>query len=269
MKKVVALLLVIVLILGVAGPAAAKAVLSNAVSKTLPTSASENVKMHNRDEILTLSDEIQNLMAEAGEALKKVDTRGLALKYFFYMENLSEDAFCSVVFDPIPHNEILFMQYVDGMWVTLEHSIGKDGKITIAKVVDGPMAIFVNSRASAHATKVDLLPVLTDESYLVVQLHTVEEVVTLSEEIQNRMAEAKNKLKDVCPEGFAVKYFFELEVLGAEGPIAVGYAPIACNEIMFKQYVNNAWVELEHTVGNDGVITVSGLVNGPVATFIK
>ena len=87
--------------------------------------------------------------------------------------------------------------------------------------------------------------------------------------VQERMAEAKAALKDACPDGFAVKYFFELEILGTEEAVDVDFEPIAHNTIVFKQYVNGAWVELESSVGDNGVITVCGLLNGPVATFVK
>lgn len=271
MKKIFALVLAVVLVVCVAVPAAAKDGLNTSVKSSLPALAQkyENVRLHERDHLQELSEEKQQAMKDAEKALQDVDTKGLGLKYFLYTEILSGENSVSLDFKPIPHNEILFMQYIDGMWVTLEHSIGDDRIITIPEDVDAPFAIFVDPLPSPGAKWTNLIPVLTDESYLLVQLHTLEEVVTLSEEIQARMAEAKELLKDACPAGFAVKYFFEMEILGTEGAVDVDFEPIAHNEIVFKQFVNGAWVELESSTDSNGIITVFGLLDGPVATFIK
>lgn len=271
MKKIVAFILAVVLVVCVAVPAAAKDGLNASVKSSLPALAKkyENVRLHERDHLQELSAEKQQAMKDAEKALQDVDTKGLGLKYFLYTEIMSGEDSVSLDFKPIPHNEILFMQYIDGMWVTLEHSIGDDRIITIPEDVDAPFAIFVDPLPSPGAKWTNLIPVLTDESYLIVQLHTLEEVVTLSEEIQARMAEAKDLLKDACPAGFAVKYFFEMEILGTEGAVDVDFEPIAHNEIVFKQFVNGAWVELESSTDSNGIITVFGLLDGPVATFIK
>ena len=272
MKKVLAFVLVAVLAVGMAVPVTANHALNASVENTLPVlteNMGKTIRFHTPEEASELSEEIQNLMAEAEEALKDVDSKGLALRYFFYTEVLSGVKSVSVDFEPIPQKEMLFMQYIDGMWVTLEHSVGDDKVITVPVVADGPFAIFTDPLASPGARWVDLLPVVTDKSYLSVQLHTVEEVMTLSEEIQNRMAEAKDHLTDACPNGFAVKYFFEMEILGADSVVSVDFEPIEHSEIAFKQFVNGAWVELESSITASGIITVSGLVNGPVATFTK
>jgi hypothetical protein len=271
MKKVLSFILVTLLVVALAVPAAANFVLSASISKTLPVLANNtgNVKLHNRDDVMKASEDIQNIMVESDKELENADTEGLALRYFFYSEILSGEDTIAMEFEPIPHHEILFMQYIDSMWVQLEHSMAANGVITVVDIVDAPLAIFTDGKASPGGFLAKLVPILTDESYLVVQLHNLEEVVTLSEEIQNRIAEAKDHLKDACPKGFAVKYFFEMEIIGTEAAVSVDFEPIEHNAIVFKQYVDGAWVELEHSVAADGIITVSGLVNGPVATFIK
>lgn len=271
MKKIVAFILAVVLVACVAVPAAAKDVLNASVKSSLPALAenNENVRLHEQKNVQDLSEEKQQAMKDGEKALQDVDTKGLALRYFLYTEILSGDDSVSLAFEPIPHNEIMFMQYINGMWVTLEHSIGDDRIITIPENVDAPFAIFVDPLPSAGAKWVKLIPVLTDESALIVQLHTVEEIVTMSEDVQIRMTEAKEMLKDARPAGYAVKYFFELEVLGTESAVDVDFEPIEHNKIVFKQYVNGAWVELESSVADNGIITVFGLLDGPVATFIK
>lgn len=271
MKKVLAFVFTALLVVSLAVPAAANPILSTSVSKTLPTLANKtgNVKLHNRDDIMKASEDIQNIVVESDKELVNADTEGLSLRYFFYSEILSGESAISLEFEPIPHNEILFMQYIDSMWVQLEHSIAVNGVITVIDIVDAPLAIFTDGMASPGGLLVKLLPILNDESYLIVQLHNLEEVATLSEEIQNRIAEAKDQLKDTCPEGFVVKYFFELEIIGTDSAVSVDFEPINHNAIVFKQYVDGTWVELEHSVENGGIITVDGLVNGPVATFTK
>lgn len=129
-----------------------------------------------------------------------------------------------------------------------------------------PAAAAVNSPA---AQKADLKPILTEESELIVELHTTEDVKELDEKIQDLMAEAKESLKDACPKGFAVKYFFYVEIIGGEGPIAVDFEPIAHKEIVLKQYVDGKWAELKFTVNEDSTITVSGVVKAPLAVFVK
>lgn len=271
MKKVLAFVLVALMVVGLAVPAAANSVISASVNRDLPVLANStgNVKLHNQDDIQKASEEIQTVMEESDKALVNADTEGLGLRYFFYTEILSGEESVSLEFEPIPHNSILFMQYTDGMWIQLEHSVAEDGHITVIEIIDAPLAIFMDGMDSPGGLLVKLLPILTDESYLIVQLHNLEEVPTLSEDIQNRIAEAKAQLEDACPQGFIVKYFFELDIIGTDAAVSVDFEAIEHNAIVFKQYVDGAWVELEHAIGNDEIITVSGLVEGPVAVFIK
>lgn len=271
MKKTLAFVLVILLVVALAVPAAADSFFGTSVSIELPALVNEtgNVNLYNREEVQNASEEIQKLVEEAEEALPNADTDGLGLRYFFFSEILSGEKSVSLEFEPIPHNAILVMQYIDGMWVRLEHVIEEDGCITVMDAVNAPLAIFADGVASAGGSLTELVPVLTDESYLIVQLHNLEEVAAMPEEVQTRIAEAKECLAEACPQGFAVKYFFEMEIIGTEAAVSVDFEAIEHNAIVFKQYVDGAWVELEHSVAADGIITVSGLVNGPVATFIK
>ena len=131
------------------------------------------------------------------------------------------------------------------------------------------LAVPAAALASPGATAQKLTPILTEESSLIVKLHDTEEVLKLSEAIQNLMAEVKGKLKDACPEGFAVRYFFYVEIIGGEALVSVTFEPIAHNEIMFKQYVNGAWTELKFDVNKDDTITVYNVVEAPLAIFTK
>lgn len=122
---------------------------------------------------------------------------------------------------------------------------------------------------SPGASSDDLTPSLDKNGYVKVILHDLEEIVDMSEAIQNLMAEAKEKLKDACPAGFAVKYFCYVEIIGAERVTSVDFDPIEHNEIMFKQYIDGEWTELKSTVNKDGTIIAYGVVEAPLAIFTK
>lgn len=115
----------------------------------------------------------------------------------------------------------------------------------------------------------DLTPILTEESYEIVDHYSTEEVMELSEEVQNQMAEAKEKLEEACPEGYVVKYFFHFDILTDESPVTVGFEPIDHNAIVFMQYVDGMWVELDYTMDGEGILTVTGVVEAPIAVFTK
>ena len=139
----------------------------------------------------------------------------------------------------------------------------------LAIVMVMSMAVPAAALGSPAAKKADLKPVLTKESEIIVDLHTTEEVKELSEEVQELMAEAKKSLKDACPKGFAVKYFFYVEIVGTENAVTIEFEPIANKEIVVMQFVDGNWVELEFTINENGIITVSGVVEGPIAIFVK
>lgn len=150
---------------------------------------------------------------------------------------------------------------------------------------------------SPGATAADLKPELTEESHPIVEIHTTEEVLELHEDVQEVMAEAKEQLADACPQDFAVKYFFYVEIVNAqEKAVTVSFESIVKNvaaedsdtetaesesngtvdvedikqgRIVFMQFVDGKWVELEFEVNEDGTITVFNVVEGPVAIFVK
>lgn len=131
------------------------------------------------------------------------------------------------------------------------------------------MALPAAALSSPTASLKDLTPDLGEVSHIKVILHNLEEVVKLSKAVQDLMAEAKEKLKDACPEGFAVKYFCYVEIIGADRVSSVDFEPIEHEEIMFKQYVDGEWVDLKFTVNEDGIIVVNDVVEAPLAIFTK
>ena len=148
--------------------------------------------------------------------------------------------------------------------------------LVLAVIMVMSMAVPAAALNSPTATAADLTPVLTKESTLIVELHTTADVLKLAEEVQEVMAEAKEDLQEAAPKGFAVKYFFYVEIIGTEKSVAVEFEPIKgitaetdAARLVVMQFVNGKWVELEFTINADGTITVLGVVEGPIAVFMK
>lgn len=141
--------------------------------------------------------------------------------------------------------------------------------LVLAIAVVMSMALPTAALVSPHATKNDLKPGLTKESQEIVRFYTLEEILELDQTIQDLMAEAKGALKEACPEGFAVRYLFYVDILIDEDFVNVIFEPIDHSEILFKQYIDGAWTDLEFTVNSDGTITVYNMVEAPLAIFTK
>lgn len=140
----------------------------------------------------------------------------------------------------------------------------------LAVIMVMSMAVSAAALASPGASSEDLKPGLSkDFGIIKVILHDLEEIIDLSEAVQKLMAEAKEKLNDACPEGFAVKYFCYVEIIGADRVTSVDFEPIEHSEIMFKQYIDGEWVELKNTVNENGTIVAYGIEEAPLAIFTK
>lgn len=281
MKKVLALILVILMVFGLGVHAFAEEV-SFADKYMLPELAegsSEIVIIYGAGD-QNLSEEDQKLMEEAHEKLK--DEVGLGCRYFCMVDLVNSDDSVTLVFEPITGDTIQVKQYLNGAWTVIDHVINEDGTITVEGVVDGTIAIFVpdagseegtpsagNKRDSAGATAADLLPGISQKSLATVLLHSTDVVPHLSEEIQNQMADAKEKLKGAGPDGFAVKYFCYAELLGSASSATVEFEKMDFNEIHFYQFINGEWEELSYAVNADGFLAVENVVEGPLAIFVK
>lgn len=285
MKKVLTFVLITVLVLGMAIPAVALDGTQAAWDRLLPAlheSSSGLVIFYSMDDVLNLGEEDQKLMEEAQEKLDEARKNHLALRYFCMTEIVGSES-AAIVFDPIAHTAIEFQQYVDGAWKTIKHTVNADGSISVEGVVSGPLAIFVNiqleivtpgsvipgKRDSAGATPDILLPAVTETSTSTVLLHSTEIIPHMSEEVRNLMAEAKEKLKDACPAGCAVKFFCYVEIVGAEISGSVVFEEMDFEEIHFAQYVDGEWVELPYEINEDGTINVNNVQEGPKVIFIK
>lgn len=132
---------------------------------------------------------------------------------------------------------------------------------------------------TAEDLKPTVVTVTTTESELIVsattdsyQVISTEEVEKLPEEAQEVFAEAKESLTEAAPEGMAVRYFFYFAVTAEdeeEQTYSVVFDLDDYTEVVFMQFVDGEWVELEFVVNEDGTITVLGVVDGPIAIFVK
>lgn len=285
MKKVFTFALIAVLVLGMAVPAVALGGNQAAWDRLLPAlheNSFDLVIFYSMDDVLNLSEEDQKLMEEAQEKLDEAYKEHLALRYFCMAEIVGSKS-VGVVFDPIAHAEIEFQQYVDGAWKMLEHTVNADGSISVEGIMNGPLAIFVNDHLeivtpggvipgkldSSGATPAILLPDVSETTTSMVLLHSTEMVPHLSDEIQDLMAEAKEKLKEACPVGCAVKFFCYVEIIGAEENGSVVFEEMDFEEIHFAQYVDGEWMELPFEINEDGTINVHDVQEGPKVIFIK
>lgn len=126
--------------------------------------------------------------------------------------------------------------------------------------------------ASPTATVEDLVPVIVEveqktEFYAVPS----EDVEKMSEAEQKTFADAKDALAEAVPEGMAVKYFFFLAKTedATSESTAVVFNIEDYTQVVFMQFINGKWVELETVLNPDGTITVLKMVEGPVAVFVK
>lgn len=148
------------------------------------------------------------------------------------------------------------------------------------------MALPAAAVASPSAKPGELLPALTEKSYEDVILHSTEDVLKLDKSIQDLMAEAKAELPVATPKGFAVLYFFYVEIIGDMDVVTIDIESIEESvgtgssldklfeaaengEVHFMQYVDGEWEDREFKINADGTITIYGVVEGPKAVFIK
>ena len=97
----------------------------------------------------------------------------------------------------------------------------------------------------------------------------------LTEKEKETLAEAQAALAKATPSGMKAQYFFFVKVIVKDdatkkvGPVAVTFEVDNVTEVVVKQFVDGAWVELKATLNADGKVSVEGVVDGPMAIFTK
>lgn len=109
----------------------------------ITSESSHLVLLHSTEMVPHMSEEIQDLMAEAKAKLKDACPPGLAAKFFCYVEILGGAESATVIFEHMEFEEIHFEQYIDGEWVECDYVVNEDGTITVKGVVEGPKIIFI------------------------------------------------------------------------------------------------------------------------------
>lgn len=162
MKKVIALMLMLVMMMAFAAPAYAADVKS-------PTSTEEDLIPiiieieHDEDFVAVTAEHIAEMPEEAlkvfMEARKNLEAgvpEGMAVRYFFYLL-AKEDAVTTStnvkfnrkalltadVSDADINANIVVKQFVNSEWVEVELEVSEDGNILAKDMVDGPVAIFI------------------------------------------------------------------------------------------------------------------------------
>lgn len=122
---------------------------------------------------------------------------------------------------------------------------------------------------SPVGTTEDLKPLVVSTTADSYQILSTEEVDQLPEEAQETFAQAKEDLTEAVPEGMAVRYFFYFVPSDTEQTHSVVLELDDYAELVFMQYIDGEWVELEFTVSEDGTITVLNVADGPMAIFVR
>lgn len=122
---------------------------------------------------------------------------------------------------------------------------------------------------SPAGTTEDLKPLVVSTTADSYQILSTEEVDQLPEEAQETFAQAKEDLAEAAPEGMAARYFFYLLFTDEEESHTVVFDLDDYTEVVFMQYVDGQWVELEYTINADGTYSVEKVVDGPIAIFVR
>lgn len=85
-------------------------------------------------------------------------------------------------------------------------------------------------------------------------------------EAKETVVAAQAALKEAAPEGMAAKYFFYVD---AEETVELTLKVAKAAEVVVMQFVDGKWIEVESVLNADGTVTIKGVVEGPIAIFIK
>lgn len=117
---------------------------------------------------------------------------------------------------------------------------------------------------------------LEDGSKIVIELFAVTDVASLPEEAQKAYAAAQASLEGATPDGMKVQYFFYATTykVNADGTTEPYEPPVDVTlqidniiKVAVKQYLKDAWGDLDTDMTTDGLVTIKGVVDGPMAIF--
>ena len=146
-----------------------------------------------------------------------------------------------------------------------------------AAAVTSPAAPETSQTTTAPLPKLVLSEIpLEDGAKIVIELLPVTDVSSLSEGDLKAFTAAQASLGGATPDGMKVQYFFYVMTykVNADGTTEPYEPPVDISvqidniiKVAVKQYLNDAWGELETDMTTDGVVTIKGVVDGPMAIF--
>ena len=273
MKKVLVFVLAVVLVMSMVIPVSAANTNTNS-TETKPflfSSTSEDCVVYFANEIHKLTDVAQEVFENGLEAEDDVLVSKDMIPLDFLYISTSEK--CTVVLRVENIRGLIVKQFINGMWFTMKSAINNDDTITVENVVEGPMLIYTipNKVASPVAPKTSTtatapLPVLVSATSDDYSLYATTDAYKLSLKARQMFVDAQESLWNVVPKNMAARYFFYMYTNDSCTSV---FEIANIHEVVFMQYLEGEWAELESTINTDGTVTVEQVVEGPMAIFTK
>lgn len=140
-----------------------------------------------------------------------------------------------------------------------------------------PVAPGVSDKTTAPLPEIVETEIVTEDgATVIIDPIAADDTANLSEEAQATVAAAQQQLADATPAGMKPQYFFYVKIdkVNADGtaqkhdgPVNMTLKIANVTNVVAKQFINGAWVELEVVINADGTITVMGVVEAPIAIF--
>ena len=268
MKRVLAIVLTEILLMGVVVPASAAGTGSTETRPFLVSSTSEDCAVYFANEIHKLPDSAQSDFQEAlekgNEALDSDEMIPLNLLYVSTSEMCTVDLWVGKI------GGVIAKQYIDGEWFLMKSAMKEEEIMTVEDVVEGPMLIYaipkVSSPAAPVADAAAAAPLPISATSDNCALYATTDAYKLSPNARQTFTDAQKALPDIAPDDMAVRYFFYMYT---DAPCTAVFEVKNISEVGCVQYVNGKWVELNSTINTDDTVTVEQVVEGPMAIFTK
>ena len=277
MKRILAFVLTVMLLMGMAIPASAAGTGSAVTKPFLVSSTSKDCVVYFDNEIHKLSKTAQEIFEDAlekeDEVLVSDEMIPLDLLY------VSTSEMCTVELRVGKNSGAIVKQYINGKWSLMESKMKDEEIMTVENVVEGPMLIYTVSKVSSptapvtsptapvtSATATAPLPVLISAASDNYTLYAAKDVYKLSLKARQTFIDAQKALPSAAPSGMTARYFFYMYT---NTPCTAVFEIKNISEVDFVQYVNGKWVELKSTIDTDDTVTVEQVTEGPMAIFTK
>ena len=270
MKRILAFVLTVMLLMGMAIPVSAAGTGSTVTKPFLVSSTAKDCVVYFDNEIHKLSKTAQEIFKDAlekeDEVLVSDEMIPLDLLY------VSTSEMCTVELRVGKNSGAIVKQYINGKWSLMESKMKDEEIMTVENVVEGPMLIYTVSKVSSptapvtSATATAPLPVLISDASDNYTLYAIKDVYKLSLKARQTFIDAQKALSSAAPSGMTARYFFYMYT---NTPCTVVFEIKNISEVDFVQYVNGKWVELKSTIDTDDTVTVEQVTEGPMAIFTK